>query len=251
MNTIASKTGRLKNTRKKAANGKNYLVSNEFKVGDIVAIQDTETGEVVYNGVIERYSLDNQGHFAFLIVSEGVIKANTLGSALVVKNKLVEEIVYHFVESRSEKNQDNKRLVYNHRTKILDCKGSFNFLESNSYRLKLIELGYTNPYDLDDYRQVCVWQGTIIGEDNKIEFQQWLLEEFNVRAVYCEEIVTLPYNDEEGGRNDVFFRVHSSDILNFAVERLAYGIRWWEDVLLNGNAPLYPSNIQERYPKTW
>jgi len=29
------------------------------------------------------------------------------------------------------------------------------------------------------------------------------------------------------------------------------GIRWWEDVLGNGNGKLYPSEVLEKYSKTW
>jgi hypothetical protein len=32
---------------------------------------------------------------------------------------------------------------------------------------------------------------------------------------------------------------------------LLVGIKWWEDVLGNGNGVLYPENILEKYEKTW
>lgn len=104
---------------------------------------------------------------------------------------------------------------------------------------------------MEKYSQVCVWPGTVVGQDDIKQFEQWLLHEFNVRAIYCEEVVTLPSRDEEGGRNDLFFRVHEEDIMNFATRRLAYGIRWWEDVLDNGGGKLYPPSVKNRYPKTW
>ena len=44
---------------------------------------------------------------------------------------------------------------------------------------------------------------------------------------------------------------YNKDIGKFAVKRLSMGIRWWEDVLGNGNGKLYPSEILEKYPKTW
>jgi hypothetical protein len=104
---------------------------------------------------------------------------------------------------------------------------------------------------MENYSQVCVWPGTVVGDGAKIIFEQWLKQEFDVRGIYCEEITTKPTKDGDGGRNDLFFRVHEDDIMKFATRRLAYGIRWWEDVLLNSDASLYPSNIQQRYPKTW
>jgi hypothetical protein len=29
------------------------------------------------------------------------------------------------------------------------------------------------------------------------------------------------------------------------------GVRWWEDVLGNGNGKLYPTEILKKYNKTW
>lgn len=106
---------------------------------------------------------------------------------------------------------------------------------------------------MKNFSQVCVWPATIIGKSNIKEFEKWLKQEFGVRAKYCEEVETLPTPGEPdtGGRNDVFFRVHQDDIPKFAVARLQIGIRWWEDVLLNGNGVLYPQEILERYPRTW
>jgi len=39
--------------------------------------------------------------------------------------------------------------------------------------------------------------------------------------------------------------------MKFAVPRLQMGIRWWEDVLGNGNGELYPETCLAKYPKTW
>lgn len=106
---------------------------------------------------------------------------------------------------------------------------------------------------MENFNQVCVWHGTIVGKSCAKDFENWLKEEFNVRGVYCEEVLTLPTPGEEGtgGRNDLFFRVHDEDVMKFAVPRLQIGIRWWEDVLNNGNEVLYPQETLEKYPKTW
>jgi len=45
--------------------------------------------------------------------------------------------------------------------------------------------------------------------------------------------------------------VHDEDIDKFAVPRLSMGIRWWEDVLRNGNGVLYTEDVLEKYPMTW
>ena len=107
---------------------------------------------------------------------------------------------------------------------------------------------------MENFNQLCVWEGTIVGADEVANFENWLQSEFGVRGKYVEEIKTLPTPGEEettGGRNDLFFRVHNDDIEKFAVKRLAFGIRWWEDVLGNGNGVLYTNEVLEKYPKTW
>lgn len=109
-----------------------------------------------------------------------------------------------------------------------------------------------------NYTQVCVWPGCSIGEDTPAEFEKGMAEHFNgVRIKYCETIKTNPdLKDgrpvpETGGRSDLFFLVHTEDVGRFAIPRLQVGIRWWEDVLSNGGAYLYPDYILQRYPKTW
>ena len=106
---------------------------------------------------------------------------------------------------------------------------------------------------MENFRQICVWEGTDVGADQVENFEGWLQLEFGVRGKYIEEVLTLPTEGEEGtgGRNDVFFRVHDEDVMKFAVPRLLVGIKWWEDVLGNGNGVLYPENILEKYEKTW
>lgn len=104
------------------------------------------------------------------------------------------------------------------------------------------------------FSQLCVWEGVIVGEDRVNEFIEWISETFDgVRVQYAEEVKTLPTPGvpDTGGRNDIFFYVHEEDILKFAVPRLAYGIRWWEDVLGNGNEYLYTEDILNKYEKTW
>jgi len=106
---------------------------------------------------------------------------------------------------------------------------------------------------MENFNQLCVWEGTVVGADEVANFEGWLQSEFGVRAKYVEEVLTLPTEGEEGtgGRNDVFFRVHDEDVMKFAVPRLMVGIKWWEDVLGNGNGVLYPEQILHKYEKTW
>ena len=106
---------------------------------------------------------------------------------------------------------------------------------------------------MENFNQLCVWEGTVVGKDQVSDFEKWIQDEFGVRAKYREEVLTLPTPNEKGtgGRNDLFFHVHDEDIQKFAVPRLMVGIRWWEDVLGNGNGVLYPQEILDKYPKTW
>ena len=106
---------------------------------------------------------------------------------------------------------------------------------------------------MENFNQLCVWEGTVVGANEVGSFENWVQLEFGVRAKYSEEVLTLPTPGEEGtgGRNDLLFYIHDEDVNKFAIARLVYGIRWWEDVLKNGNEVLYPQHILEKYPQTW
>jgi len=108
----------------------------------------------------------------------------------------------------------------------------------------------TNGFD-----QLCCWPGTTLGDKSVENFVDWVAEEFGVRAKFAEVVDTLPDEDdtegETGGRSDMLFWVHSEDIPKFAAKRLAYGIRWWEDVILNGGGCLYTDKIARKYPFGW
>lgn len=111
----------------------------------------------------------------------------------------------------------------------------------------------------EKYTQLCLWPGTVVGEDQIEEFVKSMKENFGVRVKYECEVKTLPdIKDgkavpETGDRNDLFFYVHSDDISKFAVPRLQYGIRWWEDVIKynDGNRHLYTDEFLEKYEPTW
>ena len=105
--------------------------------------------------------------------------------------------------------------------------------------------------DADKYNQLCVWPGTQLGDHSSEEFESFILTELGARVRFIEEVITLPGNGGEGGRNDLFFYVHDDDIGKFAVPRLSYGIKWWEDVVGNNQHRIYPKEIIQKYPKTW
>lgn len=97
----------------------------------------------------------------------------------------------------------------------------------------------------DEYTQVVVWPGTLVGQDKIKDFEEFLQKEMGVRVQYLEEIETNATVDEEGsgGRNDVLFGVHREDLGKFAAPRFAYGMRWLEDIYGNGSGYLYPERV--------
>lgn len=106
------------------------------------------------------------------------------------------------------------------------------------------------------YRQLCVWEGTVIDKNNANEFEKFFLKEVGVRVKYSEEVITnpTPFNEfkEPGGRNDVLFYIHVEDISIFATKRFIFGIKWWEDVVsYNNKAYLYTNEILAKYPTLW
>lgn len=103
----------------------------------------------------------------------------------------------------------------------------------------------------EGFTQVAVWPGTIVGTAMVEEFEQFFLNEMNVRVQFLEEVQTLADQQDgqavegTGGRNDCFFAVHTEDTAQFAVPRLGMGIRWIEDVYGNNQGAIYPARIAE------
>jgi hypothetical protein len=111
----------------------------------------------------------------------------------------------------------------------------------------------------EHFEQVCVWPGTILDKEKVSEFEAFMAEEFGARVQYLENIPTNPDLKDvrgvlcpvegTGGRDDLFFAVHSDDIGKFAIPRLSVGIRWIEDVYGNCQGYLYPVRVSNY--KTW
>ena len=107
------------------------------------------------------------------------------------------------------------------------------------------------------FNQLCVWPGTVVGDSKKVQedFVKFFKDELGVTVKYETKVKTLPdpgdLGMKTGGRNDLFFYIADDDIGKFAVPRLQMGIRWYEDVLGNGGGKLYPTEVLEKYEKTW
>lgn len=113
---------------------------------------------------------------------------------------------------------------------------------------------------VEKFKQLCVMQGTVLGDNTPTDFENFIKEELDCRIKYECEVQTLPDLDEfgspvkdTGGRNDIFFYVHNDDITKFAIKRFPLGIRWWEDVIKynKGNKHLYTAEFKEKYQPTW
>ena len=106
----------------------------------------------------------------------------------------------------------------------------------------------------NQFNQLCVLQGTMMPEGGSKELEEFFKKEMGVTVKFETEVETLPDTPEcteTGGRNDLFFYIADDDIGKFAVPRLSMGIRWYEDVLGNGGGKLYPTEVLEKYEKTW
>jgi len=104
------------------------------------------------------------------------------------------------------------------------------------------------------FNQLCVLQGTVLGENSIQDFEQFFIDNFNARVKFCEQVVTNgnESKDEEGCRNDILFYIHDNDIPQFALKRFSMGIRWWEDVVsYNDNSYLYNQEVLDRYEVKW
>lgn len=103
---------------------------------------------------------------------------------------------------------------------------------------------------MNTYNQLCCIQGIT---DKRPALKRQLEDHFGIRVKMADEYHTLPTPGEPdtGGRRDVLFYVHNDDIMQFAVARLRFGIKWWEDILGNGHGPTIPQEILDKYPNTW
>ena len=78
------------------------------------------------------------------------------------------------------------------------------------------------------YTQLCVWPGTVLGDSTPQDLVDFFQDEMGVRIKYHTEVETLPDLEngkpvpDTGGRNDLFFFVHSDDAGKFAVPRLKW-----------------------------
>ncbi len=96
--------------------------------------------------------------------------------------------------------------------------------------------------------QLCVLRGVT---DKLADLERLLPETFpNTRISVLDSYYTLAGNGGDGGRRDVLFGIHPEDVNPFAIQRLEFGISWWEDALDNESS-LIPSAVKDKYPRKW
>lgn len=113
-------------------------------------------------------------------------------------------------------------------------------------------------YVENKYKQLCVWEGVILGNNSSKDFER-IFEEHGFRVKFEALVTTQPDLNNKGnpvpgtgGRSDILFYIHDDDIAKFSIKRLAFGIRWWEDVVGYGKQSyLYPKKILDKYPVRW
>lgn len=103
----------------------------------------------------------------------------------------------------------------------------------------------------EKYSQLCVWPGTVMGGQSPKDFVDFMMAEFGVRVRFDAEVTTTAPTEDGGFRHDLLFYVCDEDIPKFAVKRLCFGIRYWEDVLDNGNGDVYPEEVIQAHPYMW
>ena len=102
---------------------------------------------------------------------------------------------------------------------------------------------------------LTLWPGTLVYEHNRASILHFFRETFDVDITIVGCVETLPDKDQDGnhvpgtgGRMDFFFYVDFQDVEKFAIRRLRYGMRWWQDVYCNEQQDIYPIQFLQAYP---
>lgn len=123
------------------------------------------------------------------------------------------------------------------------------FNDVNRVRTKIAEV----PEDA----VICVWQGTILKDEDIPEFEAWFSTQFDVETcTFLESVKTLPDVDEmgnvcpnTGGRQDVIFAVTLPPNSKFHLQRvMTADIKLLDDMVSEVNNPngiIYPQYIKD------
>ena len=83
---------------------------------------------------------------------------------------------------------------------------------------------------MENYKQLVIWLGTIVGKENIEEFENYFKSEFGFKVKYHSEFKLL----NENQNNCVLFYIHSKCIPKFSIYRLQTNdLKWFEDYVEN------------------
>ena len=102
---------------------------------------------------------------------------------------------------------------------------------------------------------LTLWPGTPVCENDRESLMKFFAEHFDIIPTIVGCVTTVPDKDPDGidvpdtgGRHDFFFYVNTADVPKFAVPRLQFRMRWWEDVYFNDGQDIYPPAFLAAYP---
>ena len=103
---------------------------------------------------------------------------------------------------------------------------------------------------------VCVWPGTLVGQEEVETFNSIMSEQLGVKITYLEEVKTNPNPgetlEESGGRTDVFFEMDEKDLDEVTLPFLMMNILPIMNITpefmnqMNENK-LYPQEVIDKY----
>ena len=104
---------------------------------------------------------------------------------------------------------------------------------------------------------LTLWPGKMVRESDLAGpngVMAFFNEAFDIVPTPVGCVETLPDTDEHdneiedtGGRHDFFFYVKIADMSKFALQRLHFGMRWWEDIYSNDEEGIYPIEFRHAY----
>jgi len=111
----------------------------------------------------------------------------------------------------------------------------------------------SNTDETGAFTQLVCWQGTdmpLQPSDREIDDLQQMFANRGFRIRFEAVVRTLPGCGGAGNRSDVFFYLHRDDVAAFALFRLLVdsSLKWWEDVVDNGQAILYTDAFVRAHP---
>lgn len=99
--------------------------------------------------------------------------------------------------------------------------------------------------------QVTVWPGTTLPKNEENDLKKFFKKMGAKDALVLGIISTKPGEGGQGGRHDLVTAVDMGDnVGKFSIQRLAYGISWWEDYVDN-HKEIIPEVWLDMLPKSW